>query len=41
MEFEKSFISGLGSSAASTGLGFIGNALSQALGLSYERARSL
>lgn len=32
----KSFISGLGSSAASTGIGFIGNALNRAFGLSWS-----
>lgn len=41
MGFGKSFISGLGSSAASTGMGFIGNALSQALGLSWSPARAM
>lgn len=39
--FEKSFISGLGSSAASTGIGFIGNALSQALGLNWSPERAM
>lgn len=37
----KSFISGLGSSAASTGMGFIGNALSQALGLSWSPQKAM
>ena len=37
----KSFISGLGSSAASTGIGFIGNALSQAFGLSWSPERAM
>ena len=41
MGFGKSFISGLGSSAASTGIGFIGNALSQALGLSWSPERAM
>lgn len=41
MEFGKSFISGLGSSAASTGIGFIGNALSQAFGLSWSPQRAM
>ena len=41
MEFKKSFISGLGSSAASIGIGFIGNALSQALGLSWSPERAM
>ena len=36
MGFGKSFISGLGSSAASAGVGFIGNALSRAFGLSWS-----
>ena len=41
MGFKKSFISGLGSSAASTGIGFIGNALSQAFGLSWSSERAM
>nr|DAR47482.1 MAG TPA: hypothetical protein [Microviridae sp.] len=41
MVFGKSFISGLGSSAASTGIGFIGNALSQAFGLSWSPERAM
>lgn len=41
MSFVKSFISGLGSSAASTGMGFIGNALSQTLGLSWSPERAM
>ena len=41
MGFGKSFISGLGSSAASTGIGFIGNALSQAFGLSWSPERAM
>lgn len=41
MGFGKSFIEGLGTSAASTGLGFIGNALSQALGLSWSPKRAM
>ena len=39
--FGKSFISGLGSSAASTGIGFLGNALSQAFGLSWSPQRAM
>lgn len=39
--FGKSFIEGLGSSAASTGLGFVGNALSQAFGLSWSPQRAM
>ena len=41
MEFGKSFISGLGSSAASAGIGFVGNALSQAFGLSWSPERAM
>lgn len=41
MGFGKSFISGLGSSAASAGIGFIGNTLSQALGLSWSPQRAM
>lgn len=41
MGFGKSFISGLGTSATSTGIGFIGNALSQALGLSWSPKRAM
>ena len=41
MGFKESFISGLGSTAASTGLGFIGNALSQAFGLSWSPKRAM
>lgn len=41
MGFGKSFISGLGSAAASTGIGFIGNALSQAFGLSWSPQRAM
>lgn len=41
MNFGKSFIAGLGSSAASAGMGFIGNALSQALGLSWSPGRAM
>ena len=37
----ESFTSGLGSSAASTGMGFIGNALSQALGLSWSPQKAM
>lgn len=39
--FGKSFISGLGSSAASAGIGFIGNALSQTLGLSWSPQKAM
>lgn len=39
--FGKSFISGLGSSAAKTGIGFIGNALSQAFGLSWSPEKAM
>lgn len=39
--FGQSFIKGLGSSAASTGLGFFGNALSQAFGLSWSPQRAM
>jgi hypothetical protein len=41
MGFGKSFIAGLGSSAASTGIGFIGNALSRAFGLSWSPQRAM
>ena len=41
MGLGKSFIGGLGSSAANTGIGFIGNALSQALGLSWSPKRAM
>lgn len=41
MGFGKSFINGLGSSAASTGIGFVGNALSQAFGLSWSPQRAM
>lgn len=41
MGFGKSFISGLGSSAAGTGIGFVGNALSQAFGLSWSPQRAM
>lgn len=41
MSFIKSFTSGLGSTAASTGLGFIGNALSQAFGLSWSPRQAM
>lgn len=41
MGFGKSFINGLGSSAASTGIGFLGNALSQALGLSWSPRKAM
>lgn len=39
--FGKSFISGLGSSAASAGIGFFGNALSQAFGLSWSPRKAM
>jgi hypothetical protein len=41
MGFGKSFIDGLGSSAASTGIGFLGNALSQVFGLSWSPQRAM
>lgn len=41
MGFGKSFISGLGSAAASGGIGFLGNALSQAFGLSWSPQRAM
>ena len=41
MGFGTSFISGLGSLAASTGIGFLGNALSQAFGLSWSPQRAM
>lgn len=41
MGFGKSFIEGLGSSAASEGIGFVGNALSQAFGLSWSPQRAM
>ena len=41
MGFGNSFISGLGSAAASAGIGFIGNALSQAFGLSWSPQRAM
>ena len=41
MKLGESFIKGLGSSAASTGIGFIGNALSQALGLSWSPEKAM
>lgn len=41
MGFGKSFIEGLGSSAASTGIGFLGNALSQAFGLSWSPQKAM
>jgi hypothetical protein len=39
--FGKSFISGLGSTAASAGSGFLGNALSQAFGLSWSPQKAM
>lgn len=41
MGFGKSFIGGLGSAAASAGVGFIGNALSQAFGLSWSPRKAM
>lgn len=41
MGFGKSFISGLGSSATNTGIGFIGNILSQAFGLNWSPGRAI
>lgn len=41
MGFGKLFMEGLGSSAASTGIGFIGNALSQAFGLSWSPRKAM
>lgn len=41
MGFGKSFTSGLGASIASTGIGFIGNALSQTLGLSWSPGKAM
>lgn len=41
MGFIESFISGLGSSAASAGTGFAGNALSQAFGLSWSPRKAM
>lgn len=41
MKLKESFIEGLGSSAARTGMGFIGNALSQALGLSWSPEKAI
>lgn len=41
MGFGKSFIEGLGSSAASGGVGFAGNVLSQALGLSWSPEKAM
>ena len=40
-KFGESFISGLGSTAASAGIGFLGNALSQAFGLSWSPQRAM
>lgn len=40
-KFGKSFISELGSTAASAGIGFIGNALSQAFGLSWSPQKAM
>lgn len=41
MGFGESFIAGLGTSAASSGIGFIGNALSQAFGLSWSPGKAM
>lgn len=41
MGFKGSFIAGLGSSAASAGMGFVGSALSQALGLSWSPGKAM
>lgn len=41
MGFGKSFIAGLGSSAASAGIGFVGNALSQAFGLTWSPEKAM
>ena len=41
MGFGQSFISGLGTSAASGAIGFLGNALSQAFGLSWSPERAM
>lgn len=41
MGFGTSFIAGLGSAAASTGAGFIGNALSRVLGLSWSPQKAM
>lgn len=41
MEFGESFIEGLGSSTASTGMGFIGNALSRLFGLSWSPQKAM
>ena len=41
MGFKESFISGLGSSAASAGVGIAGNMMSQALGLSWSPRRAM
>lgn len=41
MGFGSSFIKGLGSAAASTGIGFLGNALSQAFGLSWSPEKAM
>ena len=41
MGFKETFIGGLGSTAASAGVGFAGNVLSQALGLSWSPKRTM
>lgn len=40
-DFEKSFLSGLGSSATSTGMALIGNTLSRVLGLSWSPRKAM
>ena len=41
MGFKESFISGLGSTAASSGAGFVGNMISRALGLSWSPQKAM
>nr|DAN57928.1 MAG TPA: hypothetical protein [Microviridae sp.] len=41
MDFGTSFISGLGSSVIGTGMGFVGNALSRAFGLSWSPKKAM
>ena len=41
MSFGESFIKGLSSSAASTGMGFVGNALSRMFGLSWSPEKAM
>lgn len=40
-KFGESFISGLGATAASTGIGFIGNVLNRAFGLSWSPQKAM